>query len=357
MRPLLVVMLLGAVAHADPVDPPAAAAGPASAAPGDDGYCDFVEGVASSTSAVQLAPALFGDFGYIAESPLTTNPTTTNSLRLIAGVSYRITGLYEGLATRDHAQADCRRHQALAQVRGETEARALAARVKVLDDALPQAEQILQATEADMEARRTTAQEATATRLRVEELRALDADAHDQLSALPPPGPAPLSTALATYQAADAQMEDDDAKLRRAQGIDVSVKFGLDEFLDTNTTQPLFGLVSVSFNLGTLLQGGGDARAAAGRKRLLAAGHEPLEVDATIDKIRATIEIETRRAQDTDALVADLQRQMDQLGRIGGDDSKRYRETVWFDYIKAKADQAYLAAHIASLREVLGGGS
>ena len=361
MRILLALLLLGAVAHADPDPPPADASPSAAPSPSDDGYCDFVEGVANSTSYVQLAPSVFSDFGYIPESPITTNPTAQQTtLRLIAGVNYRLTGIYEGLATRDHAVADCRRHQALAQVRGQTEARALAARVKVLDDALPQAEKILRDTTDDMEARRTTAQEATATRLRVEELRGLDADAHSQLAALPPPGSAPLSTALATYQAADAQMEHDDAKLRTAQGVDVSVKLGLDDFLDApagTTPASPFALLSVSLNLGTFLQGGQNARAASGRRRLLASGHEPLEVDATIEKIRATIEIETRRAQDTDALVADLQRQMDQLGRIGGDDSKRYRETVWFDYVKAKADQAYLAAHIASLREVLGGGS
>jgi hypothetical protein len=28
---------------------------------------------------------------------------------------------------------------------------------------------------------------------------------------------------------------------------------------------------------------------------------------------------------------------------------------VWFDYVKAKADQAYLTAHLAALKEVAGG--
>ena len=41
--------------------------------------------------------------------------------------------------------------------------------------------------------------------------------------------------------------------------------------------------------------------------------------------------------------------------KVGGEDSRRYRQTVWFDWAKAKADLAYLQVHVASLREVIGG--
>jgi hypothetical protein len=40
---------------------------------------------------------------------------------------------------------------------------------------------------------------------------------------------------------------------------------------------------------------------------------------------------------------------------VGGDESKRYRQTVWFDWIKVSAEHAYLDAHLAALRQVLGG--
>jgi len=54
-------------------------------------------------------------------------------------------------------------------------------------------------------------------------------------------------------------------------------------------------------------------------------------------------------------LVAELERQLTALDKISGEDSKRYRQTVWFDFVKAKAEQAYLVAHLDSLHEVLGG--
>ena len=50
----------------------------------------------------------------------------------------------------------------------------------------------------------------------------------------------------------------------------------------------------------------------------------------------------------------DLETQMANLDRVGGDDNRRARQTVWFEWAKVKAEHAYLSAHVASLREVLG---
>ena len=85
------------------------------------------------------------------------------------------------------------------------------------------------------------------------------------------------------------------------------------------------------------------------------AGHDPLGVDATLENVQGTIDIETKRAEQTAALVGELERQLAALDKVGGEDSKRYRQTIWFDFVKAKAEQAYLAAHLQSLHEVLGG--
>jgi hypothetical protein len=337
MRALLLLGLFAGTAHAD------------------DGYCDYVEGVAQATSATQFAPQIIGLFGYVEQSPSQVAPSQSSTLRFIGGFNYRLTGIYEGFATKDRAHADCRRHTALEQVRGETESRALSAKVKVLDDAISEADKVMKATEADFEGHRTTAQETTAMRLRVEDLRTLAADAHRQLTALPPPGEQPLGAALATYRSADGDMEDAEGRLRKAQLLDVSVRAGFDEFLDNTTNPtPFFAVINVSLSVGALWQGSGNDRAAAGRKRLIEAGHDPLGVDATLENVQGTIDIETKRAEQTAALVGELERQLAALDKVGGEDSKRYRQTIWFDFMKAKAEQAYLAAHLQSLHEVLG---
>ena len=339
MKALLFVALLAGTARAD------------------DGYCDYVEGRATATAATQFAPQVIGVFGYVEQAPSQVAPSQSSTLRFIGGINYRLTGIYEGFATKDHANADCRRHRALDRVRGETAARALGAKVKVLDDSLAEADKIMKAVESDFEARRTTAQEATALRLRVDDLRELAADAHRQLATLPPVSDQPLGAALAAYHTADADMEEAEAKLRKAQLVDVSVRAGFDAFLDSNASNPTpyFAVVNVAVSLGALWQGGGNDRAAAGRKKLVESGHDPLGVDATLEDVQGTIDIETRRAEQNTALVAELERQLAALDKVGGEDSKRYRQTIWFDFAKAKAEQAYLAAHLQSLHEVLGG--
>jgi hypothetical protein len=340
----------------------AAVAGPRLAAADEpisgDGYCDYVEGVAGAQSALKLAPQAFTEIGYIEQSIASTNPDIQSSgLRLLAGLKYPLTGIYEGVVIRDRAQADCRRHQALGQVRGETQYLALAARAKVLDAAIAEADKLLAGVTADLEARRTTAQEATATRLRVEELRQLSTDAHNQMSALPPPAQgSALSGALNAFQKADDEVEGYEGKQRWIQAFDVSVRAGIDAFLDRSPNpSPYFAVLTVGINLGALFQAGANDRAAAGRRRLVRSGHDPLAVDATVERLKAIVEAEALRLEQTAALEADLKRQLDTLTRVGGEDSKRFRQTVWFDWIKVAAEHAYLDAHLAALKQVLGG--
>lgn len=324
----------------------------------DDGYCDYVQGVASAQSAVQLAPAVFSQFGYIEQAVTSSVPSSTNGdLRLIAGVRYKLSGIYEGFTTRDRAAADCKRHDALNRVRGGTEYAALAARVKVLDGAMAEADKLIEQAEDDYKNRRITAQDYTATKLRLEDLRQLASESHRQMSALPPAS-GDLGGALKAFQRADAAVEDDEGKLRWAQAFDLSIRFGIDAFLQSSTTTtnttPYFAVAALDINLGALFLGSANRRAAAGRAKLVRSGHDPLAIDATADRLQAMAAVETKREADTGALVADLQKQLDTLARVGGDDAKRFRLTIWFDFVKVKAEHAYLQAHLAAIHQVLG---
>jgi hypothetical protein len=322
----------------------------------DDGYCDYVEGAATATAAPLYGPQLFGQFGYLEQPAFAVEPAADSSnLRAIAGVRWSATSAYAGSQTAAKAGADCRRHRALLDVRGASLARALAARVHVLDDAQQEADRIGAEAIADLEGRRATAQDATATRLRVEELRSLALDARRQLATLPAPEEHSLTGVMATFHAADTDLEAADGKLRTAQAYQLDVRFGVDQFLEgPNTATEGFAVVEVGVNLGALWLGHGNARAAAGRAKYARSGHDPLGADATVEQMRALIDVEGKRAEQTSALVGDLDRQLAALGKLGGDDARRYRETVWFDWIKAKADLAFLQAHVAALREVVG---
>ncbi|MEJ7602394.1 MAG: hypothetical protein WKG01_31155 [Kofleriaceae bacterium] len=333
--------------------------GVASAAPKGDGYCDYVEGAASAESALLFAPEVFGQIGQIEQSTVSMVPgVDPGGLRFIGGLRYSLSGVYEGFATKGRAKADCKRHEALEAVRGLTIYRALDARVQVYDDAMAEAEKTLKQSNADFEARRITAQEATATRLRVEELRRLTAETRQAMTLIPAPSTGgDISNAVTSFQRADEAVETHEAKLRRAKAFDVNVRVGVDTYLDdtgSDQASPYFALLSVGVNLGVLFQGSGNDRAATGRKRLVRSGRDPLSVDATVERLRAMVETATRRQEETAALEADLAKQITALDRVSGDDSKRYRVIVWFDLVKIRAEHAFHTAHVAALQQVLG---
>jgi len=351
-RPVNAIAVLVAAAAAALAAPAPAHAQAPAPAPADDGYCDYVQGVASAESALSLSPEAFVQYGRVDQAESSSAPTADpGSLRLIAGLRYRLSGIYEGLALRGRAAADCRRHRAFEAVRGEPLRRALEARAKVLDDALPEAEKLLAQTAADLDARRLTAQEATATRVRVEELRRLAMETREAIRDLPEPA-GDAAGAVTAFRRADDDVERRDAQLRRARAIDLSVRVGIDRYLDgaASDSSPVFAVVSLGVNFGLLFQGSGNSRAAAGRRRLASAGRDPVSAEATAALVEAT----ARRAQDSAALEADLARQMEALGKVGGDDSKRYRLVVWFELVKARAEHAYQEARLAALKQVQG---
>ncbi|MBX3159000.1 MAG: hypothetical protein KF773_23740 [Deltaproteobacteria bacterium] len=340
----------------------AALAGGASAARAEtnvsgDGFCDFVVGRASADAALMYAPQVFAEIGRLEQPSNSINPVEVGEFRFIGGVRYRLTGILEGNATKERAFAECRRHQALEQIRGQTLYRALDAKAKLLDGALPEAEKILAQVNADFEARRTTAPEATATRLRVEELRRIANDTRTQRSLLPPPRE--TIGGLAAYQRADDDVEAQEARLRKLRAFDVTLRAGVNPYLDASAAataerSPYFAVISASVNLGTLFQGKGNERAAAGRRAYVRSGRDPLTSDATADRLRTLAEAAHKRVQETSALEADLGRQIETLGRLGGDESKRYRQTIWFDWQKVRAERAYYEAYADALQQVLG---
>lgn len=330
----------------------ALAAAPARA---EDAYCDYVESVAAADAATLLAPELFAAVGYV-DQPATVDvpDETSDDVRVTAGVRVGLSRMYQGLVTRKRARADCRRNTALGQVQGETTYRALEARARVLEDALDQAEKILAEADADLDARRQTAQEVFATRLRVDQLREQAAETRRALDELPAPAEgSSMAGALAAYYAADGDVEDADASLRRARAWDLSLRFGYDKFLDDADESPYFAVVQLNVNLGLVFQGRSNARAAEARRRLVreeAGG----QLRATTARLQALLEIEKKREAETAVLVEDLEKQLAALKRLGGD-ARRLRETVWFEWVKARAEHEYFAAHVASLTAILGG--
>ena len=331
----------------------AAALGLGAAAAGDaraDAFCDHARAVAAAERATLVAPEVFASFGYVEQPAAAATPTTTSDdLRLTLGVRYSLGELYQGAVVGQRADATCRRHLALARVQALPQRRALAARARVLDAALADAARALDQAAGDLAARRATAQEVTAIRLRVDQLRARAVATARELATLPA-GDDSLAGALAAYQRADAEVERHDGRLRGARAWDVSVRVGYDRFLDADDESPYFAVVAASFDLGWLAQRPASKRAAAARQRLVR--DEPGATSTA--GMRALLTAQRQRAAEAGVLADELEHQLDALRRVGGEDGKRFRQTVWFEWVEARAEHAYLEAHAAALGEVLG---
>ncbi|HLU65676.1 MAG TPA: hypothetical protein VKZ63_05345 [Kofleriaceae bacterium] len=338
----------------------AIAGGPARAdepGPGS-GFCDWVEGVAASESALLLSPELFASFGYLDQGVVADAPEATgDDLRLIAGVRYSLTGALEGLTVRRRARAQCRRYRAAAGVQSATQRRALAARARVLDAALRRAEEMLQAAERDVAGRRMTAQDAAATRIRVDELRALAAATRAEIAALGAAagGAEDGAGALRAFHEADAEVMRQEGRLRRARAWDLSVRVGHDSFLGPadDDRSSLFAVVSVGVNLGALFQGGAEERAASGRRRFVQ-DEQPAGGEPALHHLRVLGREERRRAEETAVLVADLEQQLRDLERIGSETGRRTRQMLWFEWVKVKAEHEYLRAHVDGITALVG---
>jgi hypothetical protein len=309
---------------------------------------------------------VFGEFGYIEQPTFAVTPDaeSANSLRVIGGVRYTLTNILVARATKSVASADCRRHRAQLQltsrtngVLGAAAARGLAAKLRIYEEAQAEAQRILTETQSDLEARRVTAPEAFATRMRVEDLRSLAAQTRIDIAAIPPQDMTkPVTQAATDLAEADAAVERAQGRLRSLAAYDVSIRAGADRFLDGPLPRTdYFAVVRLSVNLGAFMTGSANRRSAAGRAKYTRAQQLLVDdVGPNLDQVRAMIEAATKRSEEVTALVADLERQMTAVGQIPGEDSKRFRQTLWFDAVKAKAELASLQAHVAALREIGG---
>jgi hypothetical protein len=338
------------------------------------GYCDFVRGVADAQAALELAPDLFAGLGAVnageAAGGAGTNPLGSPKLRVTAGVAYDFVGLYRGSALRKRAEADCRRQRALAALQaavsqgsGLGEESALEARARVLEDALPRAEERVTALRDDLREGKTTLEELNAVQVRLDNLRALATDtalARARLAARPrfPEGQR-LATMMEELRAADDAVEAYSGGLRRAEAWRLSLRGGYDELLDVHQDTPLFGQLTLSYDLGHLWQGSANARAREGRRRatLDEVLGVPQRINELVAELRTLQRAEEGRLREVSTLVTDLEGQLREVEALQTREIRRFRDYLLLELTRLRAEQAYLRAHVESLNAFLGVGT
>jgi hypothetical protein len=267
---------------------------------------------------------------------------------------------------RRRAEAECRRQRALlalqsALVAGADigAAPALEARLAVLGHALPEGDRIIDALRADLQEGRATLEELNAVQLRVDALRALETQtlrARERVARLPPSSARPLSVLLQELRDADDEIERLSGKLRSSSAWGIRVRGGYDELLHTPQDLPLFGMITLSYNLGGWSQAAANERARRARPR--AADEEleglPQRVERLLQELRATRSSEETRLRELHTLVADLESQLRTLQSLETAKVRRFHDFVVLERARLQAELAWLQAHTESLGAFLG---
>ncbi len=334
-----------------------------------DSYCRFVAGVAASQSDLLLAPEAFVSFGYVNESLTPGSSVFPSTERLSAGLSYNLVSLYSGVVTRSQAKTECARYRALSRLHAflvvnkeDSSVSALEAKLNVLESALPEAGEILKTLHQSVTEGRATVEELNATELRADELRQLTLQAREALEGAPKVETAkiPISTLLGERNRAEEAVERDEARLREARAWGFTLRGGYDQvFGASNSPLPVFGTVTLSLNLGTFAQYSADSRARSGRQSWVRNQIEGVDQRVTelTEKLRARQRALTTRENQLSVLAADLAQRMRTVDTLPARSErlKRYREYLWFDFVKLKAEQAASLAQTHSIRMALDG--
>ncbi|RKH43693.1 hypothetical protein D7X55_25775 [Corallococcus sp. AB049A] len=336
------------------------------------GYCERVRGTASAQAALEWAPEVFGSVGAVnagdAAGGADDSPLGSPKLRVTAGLGYDFVGLYRGHTLRTRAEAECRRYQALAALQSAVEqgprlgeAAALEARAKALATSLPRAEQLVAQVRDDLRDGGATLEELNAVQVRLDHLRSLARDtarAREQLALEPAvPEGQNLSVLLSAFEAADDQVEVLTGGLRTADAWRLSVRGGYDEVFDVDQSTPLFGQLTLGYNLGQLWQGRANAQAREGRRQETrdAVDGAPRRVRQLLGELRITEQSERQRLGELSALVSDLQGQLREVEQLQTRQVRRFRDYLLLELARLQAEQAYLSAHLETLRSLLGG--
>ncbi len=335
-----------------------------------DAYCTFADSVAKSESATLLSPQLFLDYGVVNGNDVTTGSGGLTSApatqRLTFGVRYSlVAGLARGVFDRQRASADCERYRAesslsrfLVENREQVSPSSLDAKLAILRAALPRAQEVLRNVRASVERAHATVEELEATQVRVDdistELMAAETLRAGLTSRSTLPAPQEL---LRRHREADAEVLKYEARMRLTEAFDVQVRGGYDRFFGLRDQLPLFGVFSIVLSPAIVYMPFLESDAARAKAHVIAHENDSVEQKAQLleSRLRALCVGERRRLGEVRVLLADVEGRIHAIESIEGDKLRRFRESMWFDWVKLKAEQEFLRVHVGELAQTLGG--
>jgi hypothetical protein len=365
----LILIICGAVISLGQRSVPALASAPPEP-PASQAYCEYVESSARADAAALEAPQLFTTAGVFnaqvpaqAASPLLPE---SNRTLLLAGIEFSLANAKRGIALKRAARADCDAYRISSQLESFLQSSsnsvttsALASKAAVLRTALAKGTQLLAATNESVANSTATVQEADAMRLRLDELRRALADAEREAAQAMPSEAitsAPLQELLQQAQLTQMRWYKAQADVREASAWDFTFRSGYDHFLVVPEGRPFFATGNLTFNLGAPWQKKVDKRTRLSQEQWFLKRPDGVAVRTMrmIRRLKSVQDAEAERLEETQVLMADLEQRMQSMQKIGGRKAQSYADYLWFDYIKLKAEDAFLRAHLRDLAALTG---
>lgn len=333
-----------------------------------EAYCRYVDAVARSDAALLRAPELFGSVGHFSAVGTSLEPASgVQTTRILAGIRYDLVHLLQGNLLVRRARAECDRYRAMARLEaalrsgsGATMLPALAAKVGVLRNLLPNLMQRMDGLVADVSAARATVEDLQSFRIRVDDLRDAIARAELQIAQTvvdPTASPEPLTELLDAYWEADREVEEAEGALRSMRAFGLELKGGYEELLTVEQGIPLFGLVGLSYNIGHLWQGGAnrDAREARDEWRRVRGGSPGNQrIAEALQGLEVTRDAQRRRLEEVRVLARDIREQLAVVEQLETRKVARFRDYLWVESARLEAERVFLEKHVEELDRFLG---
>ncbi len=333
-------------------------------------YCDYVLGAAASSVAQQLYPRLYVSGGLLTNADGATDFGIAAKdagvlWRLQAGLSYSLADLNEGIAIRNRARAECALYRSqsdlfafLAHYDEPDSIPGLQAKIAVLEEALPRAERVLENLRGSLSRQEATVEAVNATTLRVDGLRSELGSCRARVAIAARKHPVPQEPAAAlmhSYREATSLTAESESRVRLSRRYDLSLRAGYDRLFGVREGIPILATLTFTYSLGSLTQPKLEAQAQKGRAGWAAFGIEGIHdrVQVLLSKLRGLLDEQSRRASENSVLLADLEKRYQALESTPGDSVRAYRDYLWFDLTRLKAEAAYLRAQTEELRQLV----
>jgi hypothetical protein len=145
--------------------------------------------------------------------------------------------------------------------------------------------------------------------------------------------------------------------MRLTEAFDIQVRGGYDRFFGLRDELPLFGVFSIVLSPAIVVMPSYESDAARAKAHVIAHENDSVEQKAQLleSRLRALCVGERRRLGEVRVLLADVEGRIHAIESIESDKLRRFREAMWFDWVKLKAEQEFLRVHTAELAQTLGG--